>query len=142
VDEREAALAISRADEAIKAAYGAVVEAEKAGGDVSALASELNRALDGFSAGKMAFDSGQYDVVATLAQNAIDVADRVSGSAVELKATVKYVGEMTFKSTLILSAGLIFVVIYSGFFWWWYFKAYYVRNVPRLRPEVSADEPG
>jgi hypothetical protein len=142
VNEQDASLAVSRADEAIKAAYGAVVEAEKAGGDVSSLVSALNWALDGFSEGKMAFDSGIYDVALPLADGAVDIADSVHKAAVELKGSAEYARGTTFRNTLIISAGLVFVIILLGFVGWRYFKDYYARNIVRMRPEVSVNEPG
>jgi hypothetical protein len=140
VNEQDASLAVSRADEAIKAAYGAVVEAEKAGGDVSSLVSELNRALDGFSEGKMAFDSGTYDVALPLVEGAIEISDGVLNSAVWLKRLAEYIREVTFRNRLVITAVVVCFIVAFGFAGWSLFKDYYLRRVMGLRPEVVVDE--
>jgi len=52
---------ILRAQSSIGMAYAGVVEAEKAGGDVSQLVTDLNGALGTLDSAKRSYDAGDYD---------------------------------------------------------------------------------
>jgi len=52
--------AIFRAQSSIETAYGGVVEAERAGGDVSRLIADLNGALETLSSARRSLDEGDY----------------------------------------------------------------------------------
>jgi len=138
--EMEAVSEISRAEDFLKTAYLYVLDAERAGGDVSELVARLNTALEYFSEAERAFGSGKYDSAVLLAGRVVETSDVILNDAVGLRGAAELQGEISFRNQLILSSGVVCSTVLFGFLGWRRFKDYYVRRMMGLRSEVVVDE--
>jgi hypothetical protein len=138
--EIEAVSEISRAEDSLKSAYLSVLEAERAGGDISELVAWLNAALEYFSEAERAFGSGEYDSAVLLAGRVVEISDVILDDAVGLRGVAELQGEVAFRNQLLISFGAVCSIVAFGFLGWRRFKDYYLRRVMGLRSEVVVDE--
>jgi hypothetical protein len=139
-DESEAVSSISHAEDSLKAAYLSVLEAERAGVDISEVVVLLNNALTYFSEAERALKSGQHDTAVQLAGKAAEVSNAVLEANINLIFVAGHVEEEAFRNQLFLSSALVCLVVMFGFLGWRRFKVYYVSRVMDVRPEVVVDE--
>jgi hypothetical protein len=132
--------ALGSAEEALASAYFAVLEAERAGGDVSELVSYLRIAAKHLSEAEMALESGDYDGASLLAEEAGEAAKKILIDTSRLGNLAQIQGRTAFGYRLFFSFGGVILILLFGFFGWMRFRDYYVRRLMGLRPEVSADE--
>jgi len=132
---------IDLSEEALGSAFVSVLEAERAGGDVSELIVSLNIALEWYSEAETAFRSGEYDSAVLLAEKVVEASNMISDASASLRGIGVNLEEIAFTNQLLLSFGVICFAVLFGFLGWRRFKGYYVRMVMGLRPEVAADEP-
>jgi len=137
----EAVSRISQAEDSIEAAYLSVLEAERAGGDVSDLVARLNVVLGYHSRAERALQAKEYDIAVFLAEKIIEASNVVLDDGVRLQSSAELHGKTMFRNQVILSFVVILFTIMIGFRGWSLFKGYYVRRLMGLRPEVSVDEP-
>jgi len=133
--------AMESAEETLASAYLSVLEAERAGGDISELVARLNGALEYLSGAERAFESGEYDEAVLSAGKAVEASDAIGSDAVALNQLAEYQGEIQFRSQLVISFELVYFTVLLGFLGWSLFKDYYLRRMRGLKPEVAADEP-
>ncbi len=139
--ESEAGSRISQAEGSLEVAYLSVLEAKRAGGDVSELVALLNTALEYNSEAERALESGEYNAAVQLAGKAVDASNVVLDADVSLVFVAKRVKEEIFRNQLFLSFRDVSFIVLFGFLGWRLFKGYYVQRVMGYRPEVVADEP-
>ena len=138
--EMEAVSEISLAEDFLKTAYLYVLDAERAGGDISELVARLNTALEYFFEAERAFGSGKYDSAVLLAGWVVEISDVILDDAVGLRGVAELQGEVAFRNQLLISFGVVCFTIVFGFVGWRRFKDYYVRRMMGMRPEVVVDE--
>jgi len=139
-EELEARGKISQAEDSLEAAYISLLEAERAGGDISGLVSLLNTALDYYSQADIALRSGKDEEALKLAEKAIEVTNEILEADVSIIVVSEHIEEVRFRNQLIISLGSVFFIIIFGFLGWSRFKDYYLQNMIGLRPEVVSDE--
>lgn len=139
-DVEGARSAMESAEEALVSAYLSVLEAERAGGDISDLVSSLYDALEYLSGAERAFESGEYDEAILSARKAVEASDAVGSDAVGLRLLAEYQSEIQFRNQLVTSFMLITFTVLLGFLGWSLFKDYYLRRMMGLRLEVVVDE--
>jgi hypothetical protein len=135
-----AASALTDAEGVVVSAYQAVLRAEEAGANVSGLLVRLNEAGGFLARARMAYDFGDFEEAAGLANSSRNIGVEVENAAVELKdsAFLERVQRMWF-----MMLGSIFgvVLVFFGSFWVWrVFKRRYYRRVLMMKPEVSSNE--
>lgn len=140
-DESEAVLRVSQAEDSLKAAYLSVLEAERAGGDVSELALVLNTALEYYSEAEMLIEAGEYEAADFLARKVVQASNVALDVDISLIVVAEHVEEATLWNQIILSFGAVFFIILLSFLGWRRFKIYYIQRVLGSRLEVVVDEP-
>jgi len=136
----EAVSRISQAEDYLEAAYFSLLEAERAGGDVSGLVVFLNTALEYYSEAERALEYGEYETVVQLAEKVVEASNVVLEANIGVMVVSKDVKETELRNQFLLSFGSVCFIILLGFVGWKWFKDYYTRRVMGLRPEVVADE--
>jgi hypothetical protein len=126
--EETAALAITEAEETVASAYEAVLEAEKAGANVTNLLNVLNEAGILLSKAHLAYDMGDFDSARDFAvwckgnlTGFVDEAEALKQSAIQRRYwdfTVNVVGS---------AVGAVAVVV-GGFASWTFLKRKYERG--------------
>ena len=138
--ELEAVSSISQAEDSLGAAFLSVLEAERAGGDVSELVARLNVILGYRSKAERALEEGEYETAVFLAEKVIEGSNVLVDDGMRLRSSAELHGKTVFRNQVILSFVVILFTILIGFRGWGLFKGYYVRRMMGLRPEVVADE--
>ncbi len=138
--EDVAASAIDRAEVAVVSAYEAVLDAERAGADVSGLLTRLTVAGQCLAEAHVWLSLGDFDEATRFADLCYDAVEDVRNEAYGLKnenhalwvtdSVVRMTGSMV---------GVV-VVVFLGFVVWRVFKRRYQRRVLEMRPEVASDE--
>jgi hypothetical protein len=135
----EASSAIGEADDALRMAFEAVLEAEKAGANVSSLIVKLDEAGGLLAEAENAYIVGNFSEAVSRAEQCSVLADGVRGEAVTLK------GEASVGAQIAFWQGLTFAVVGSAvflivlFFVWGWFKRAYANKLLRMKPEVASD---
>ncbi|MCW4045322.1 MAG: hypothetical protein NWE94_07395 [Candidatus Bathyarchaeota archaeon] len=133
----ETSAAINQAENDLTSAYTAVVEAETAGADVSALLNPLQSAGAFLSQAYVAFKTADYERAHVLAAECA----RTLGGVAEDAATLKANAEKARFNKLLLSAvvssvGLI-LFLFIGLLGWKFLKKRYINQALNLKPEAE-----
>jgi hypothetical protein len=140
VDESEARSKISQAEQDLASAYGAVVEAELVGANVSGLKGKLDDAGELLAESYVAFRVGDYENASVLAVQCGNSVNGIVDDARHLKAeTEAAYGSRLFLTSTLVSVGLSVLLILS-LFGWRFLKNRYVRRVWAMKPEVGKAE--
>ena len=140
VDQGEAESMVANANDGIEEAYLAVVEAERAGGNVTELVSRLNDAIVLLETAERRLDSGEYDEAFTYAEEALEQSNVIKEEAQSLRSLAELRAEIEFRNRLVISIMISFYVILFGYVGWFYFKRYYIRKISETRPEIAEPE--
>jgi hypothetical protein len=138
--EDAASLAISQAEQVLASAFEAVLEAERAGANVSGLLVMLNDAGVFLAKAQVAYRLGDFEEAVGFADLCYEIGEGVKGKAGELR--VEAYGPRVIGFWLTMAGSLVGVVAVGvGSVWGWrFFKRRYYRHVLRMKPEVSSDE--
>ena len=134
--ESEASLAISVAEDSLELAYLAVLEAEKAGGRMPVLVSELNGVLEFYSDAKNAFQTGDFEEAISVSREVVDLSRTIIDSAHSEILVAEREKTESLKNQLLISGLAASIIIILGYSGWMFFKSYYYRRMMLLKPEV------
>jgi len=136
----EASSSVGEADVAVRQAFNATLDAERAGANVSGLILRLNEAGSVLAEAEMALGNGNSSEAAGKAGQCIGIAESVKGDADVLKASALDGARTVFWASLAFSVvGIAVFVVVLALVWRW-FKGGYVRRMLGMKPEVAADE--
>jgi len=140
VDEDVVALDIAEAEEVLGSAYGAVLEAEEAGANVSGLFVRLNVADQYLAEAYVWYRLGVYENATRFAGLCSEVVGDMRGEAFGLKSKAHGLWVLDVLVRMIWSVGGVIVVVFLGFVVWRVFRRRYHKRVLGLRPEVVSGE--
>jgi len=136
----DAAASVADADVAVRRAFNATLDAERAGANVSGLLVRLNDAGVVLGEAEVALNNGNLSDAAGKAGTCISIAQSVVSDAGVLRASALDGARMVFWTYLAFSVvGIgVFVVVLAVV--WRRFKRGYVGNVLGMKPEVKHNE--
>lgn len=136
-NQDDAATVVAVAESELADCYGAVLEAERVGANVSDLLARLNVGAGFLAEAELCYRSGNFSGAVYFAELVIENLDGLIGEAGELYSSVAF--ERGQESSWVVGVSVVgvFVVVLLGFFGWGYVKGFYVRLVLRMKPEVS-----
>ncbi len=118
-------------------AFNAVLDAEKAGANVTQLLAKLNTAGELLADAQNAFNSGNNVVnITSMAENASQIAVQVKGDALHLRDVSLVESRNIFWLTVIFSFVGTVVFLVSLLFVWRRFKRSYMKKLFGMKPEV------
>lgn len=129
--------AINRAEEVIALAYQSVLEAEKAGANVSGLLTQLNVAGQLLAEARTSYRLEDFDRAVRSANLCYENGEKVRFDAQRLKDLATKDGRQLFWWTTVGSIVGVGAVIFGGFLGWQLFKRRYFQ---RMGTEVVSDE--
>lgn len=135
----EGRLRVREAEETVSSAFLAVLDAERAGANVSALLYRLNSAAGQLSQAEMMLSKGDSGEAVDVAARSVAIAEDVGGEALNLRASAVANREFVFNISLAGSSVGIVVFFFLMFFVWRQFRARYVRRILDMRPVVVED---
>jgi hypothetical protein len=114
----EAQAAIDGAEARVIACYGAVVEAEGAGGNVTELAGVLDEAGALLSQARVAFENGEFDVAVEFSSNCTGMLAGFTDRTVTLRDSAAQERSLDFMVNIVGSvAGTVAVIVAGGVLW-------------------------
>lgn len=137
----EASGSVGEADVAVRQAFNATVDAERAGANVSSLIVRLNEAGDALAMAENALRSGDSSGAVNNASLCIGIAEGVKSDAGVLKASALDEARTVFWRYLTFSVVSIAAFVIALVLVWLWFKRGYEGKVLNMKPEVAADEP-
>jgi hypothetical protein len=128
---------ISGAEQAVASAYVVVLDAERAGANVSGLLVRLNGAADLISEAHAAFDVGSFEEAVRLAGLSGGVGVEVENDAGLLKVEAGNANVDRFWLYLVVSAVAVAVVVCGGYVGYGFFKKWYFRRLLKMKPRLG-----
>jgi predicted PurR-regulated permease PerM len=132
----ETASKLQAADNAVKQAFNSVLDAEKAGANVTGLLYQLNVATDLLAQAENAYRTGDYNTAAANSGNVNLVTQQVTVAAQTAKETAESSTQNSFWTTVGLSVAGSLVFVLSLFFVWRWVKQRYIGGLDATEPEV------
>jgi len=139
VGEEEAEAKIKEAEEAFNRAYVAVVEAERAGANISILVGKMNMAGEFLAEAKNAFRVGNFSGAFGEAENCLAMLDGIAEDALKLKGLAMAESQKAFWQSLAFSCLGSFAFLAGLFYFWSMFKSAYTKKLLKMKPEVASD---
>jgi hypothetical protein len=136
----DASMSVGEADGAVRQAFNATLDAEKAGANVSGLIVRLNEAGGFLGEAEVALNNGNSSEAANEANYCIEIAKSVQSDADALRASASNEAPTAFWTSVAFSAVSIAVFIVVLMLVWQRFKRKYIRKVLGSMPEVASDE--
>ena len=135
----EASSSVEVADVAVRQAFNATLDAERAGANVSGLILRLNEAGDTLGEAENALRNGDSSGAEDNASLCISIAESVSSDAIVLKTSALVEAQTVFWNDLTFSVvGIEVFVIVLALVWAW-FKRRYTKKMLGLKLEVASD---
>jgi predicted PurR-regulated permease PerM len=128
------------ANTAVEQAFNAVLDAEKAGANVTDLLAQLNTAEGFLAQAENLYRTGDFSKAATQADNVLPIAQQVTTAAQNSKQTATTSGQNAFWETIAFTVIGVFVFVLVLFLVWRLFKRRYIKNLSEAKPEVVNNE--
>lgn len=128
---------ISEAEQSVALAYDAVLNAERAGANVSGLLVRLNDAAGLLSEARMAFEAGNFDESVRLSHLSSGIGGQVWDEAETLRVEASDAAAdrvWLFFAESVLAVAFVLFASFAGYL---YFKRWYYRRLLKMRPRVG-----
>ena len=136
----EASSSVAEADAAIRQAFNATLDAERAGANISGLILRLNEAGSILGEAEIALEYGNSTEAVSEAYECIGIAQSVSSDADVLKTSALSEAKAGLQEYLVFSLAGVAVFVVDLVVVWMWFKSRYVRKMWGRKPEVARDE--
>ena len=136
----DASVGVGNADAAVRQAFNATLEAERAGANVSGLILRLNEAGTVLGEAEIALGKGNSSEATSEAGQCVGIAESVKSDADALKASALDEARTVFWAYLAFSVVGIAVCVVALALVWRRFKRGYVGRTLGMKPEVAHDE--
>ena len=132
----QTATKLTAANTAVDQAFNAVLDAEKAGANVTDLLNQLNYADGILANAENAYRTGDLNNAANQADNVVPIAQQVTSLAQNAKQAALVSGQNAFWTTIALTiiGSIVFVLVL--FMVWRRFKRRYIENLSEAKPEL------
>jgi hypothetical protein len=129
---------LQAANTAVEQASNAVLDAEKAGANVTGLLAQLNTAAGILAQAENSYRTGDSNTAAVQADSVLPIAQQVTASAQDAKQTALVSGQNAFWSTIAFTVIGAFVFVLALFLVWRRFKRSYINSLSEAKPEVNS----
>ena len=129
---------LQAANTAVEQAFNAVLDAEKAGANVTYLLAQLNDAEGILAQAENSYRTGDSNTAAIQADSVLPIAQEVTTAAQDAKQTALVSGQNAFWYTIAFTVIGAFVFVLVLFLVWRRFKRSYINSLSEAKPEVSS----
>ena len=129
---------LQAANNTVTYAFNAVLDAERAGANVTDLLNQLNDATRILAQAEISYRNGDPNTASDKADSVLPIAERVTTAAKDAKQTALIYSKNAFWSTLTFTVIGAFVFVLILFFVWRRFKRSYINNLSQAKPEVNS----
>jgi len=138
--EDVASSAIKKAEEVMVLGYQAVLEAERAGANISGLLNRLNVAAEYLARAHILYRVGDLNEATRFADLCFETAEKVKPEADLLRNMARVESGTRLEFTMMGSVVGVCLISVVGFLSWRVFKRRHYQRVLRMKPEVASDE--
>ena len=131
---------LQEANIAVNQAYSAVLDAEKAGANVTNLILRLNYALEILAQAENSYRTGSTDTAATQADNVFPIAQQIKTTAQNIKQDALISSQNNFWWTIVFTLVSTIIFLEALILFWLWFKRRYIKNLSEAKPEVVNTE--
>lgn len=131
---------IHAAETASMQAFNSILNAEKAGANVTGLISQLNDAEGILAQAENSYRTGDYSTAATQADSILPLAQQVTLEAQHAKQTAIDSSQNALWSTITLTVTGVLVFVLSLFLVWRRFKRIYIKRLSEAKPELNSTQ--
>jgi CHASE3 domain sensor protein len=128
------------ANNAVNQAFNAVLDAEKAGANVTDLLAQINIAQSILAQAENSYRTGNNNIATAQADSALPIAQQVTRDAQNAKQTAIVSSQNAFWSTIALTVIGVFVFLLVLFLVWRRFKRNYIERLSEAKPELVSNE--
>jgi predicted S18 family serine protease len=133
----QTSLQLTEAENMVKKAFSAVLEAENAGANVESLLSRLNDGMNLLARAEMAYKAGDVSGATKNATDASAIASEVETEALSVKFAASISSQTAFWSTVgIINLAEAAFILFMFLSWRW-FKKNYIKRLRNSKPEVT-----
>jgi hypothetical protein len=129
---------LQAANNDIAQAFNAVLEAEKAGANVTDLLAQLNTAEDILAQAENSYRTGDSNTAAAQADTVRPITQEVTTAAQNAKQTAIISGQNAFWGIIAFTVIDIFLFVLILFLFWVWFKRRYFNNLLEAKSEVNS----
>jgi CHASE3 domain sensor protein len=127
---------LQEANKAVDQAFSAVLDAEKAGANVTGQLAQLNVAEGDLAQAENSYRTGDFSTASAQADSVLPVAQNITTAAQEAKQTALVSGQNAFWSTIAFTIIGAFILVLVLFLVWRWFKRRYIDSLSETKPEV------
>ena len=131
---------LQAANTAVDQAFNAVLDAEKAGANVTDLLAHLNTAQGLLAQAENSDRTGDINTAATQADSVLPIAQQVTNEAQDAKQTAIVSSQNGFWFTIALTVIGVFVFVLVLSLVWRRFKRNYIERLSEAKPELVSHE--
>jgi hypothetical protein len=128
---------LQQANAALHQAFNAVLEAEKAGANVTSLTNQLNTATELLATAENAYRTDNNDLAISDSDAVFPIAQQVTVDAQTAQETALASAQTSFQYTIITSIVAAIVFVAALFLVWRIFKQSYIKGLYKKNPEVT-----
>ena len=132
---------LQAANNTVTYAFNAVLDAERAGANVTDLLVQLNNAAGILAQAENSYRTGDSNTAAAQADSVLPIAQEVTTSAQDAKQTALVSGQNAFWSTIAFTVIGAFVFVLALLLVWRRFKRAYIKKLLAMKPEVVENKP-
>ena len=133
----QATLELQGANNAVNLAFNAVLDAEKAGANVTVLLDQLNYAANILAQAENSNRTGNSTAASAQADSVLPIAQEVTTLAQDAKQAALVSGQITVWSIIAFTIIAGFVFVFVLFLVWRRFKRSYIDSLSEAKPEVT-----
>ena len=132
--------AIKIAESRLSLVYKTVLEAEKAGANVSSLLYKLNNGSAMLSEAYMQYQIGNFSEAVNFANQSSNYLNGIESEANNLRDNTVMERNQRILTSTVVSALAVGAVLFAGVFGWRFFKDKYYKRSLKMKPEVQAND--
>jgi hypothetical protein len=131
---------LQAANNAVEQAFNAVLDAEKAGANVTSFLVQLNVAAGDLAQAENSYHAGDSNTAVVQADSVLPIAQDVTNSAQGAQQAALVSGQRTVWLTITFSLIGAFELVFALFLVWRQFKRRYMKKFLDLKPEVDENK--
>ena len=132
---------LQTANNSLGQAFNSVLDAEKAGGNITQLLAKLNIAGTILADAQNALNSGNTENITSNVENVLQMANQINDDAINLRNASLVQSQNSLWLTLVFSVVGAGVFSLSLLFVWRRFKRAFIKKLLESKPEVVENEP-
>jgi CHASE3 domain sensor protein len=129
---------LQAANSALEQAFNAVLDAEKAGANVTGLLGQLNVAEGDLAQAEISDRVGDCNAAVAQADSVLSIAQKVAALAQDSQQSAIVSGQNAFWSTIVFTVVGAFVFVLALFLVWGWFKRHYIKSLSNAKPRLNS----